>query len=507
MSDRYVLAIDAGSGGGRALVIDLQGNLVSSASQDWSYDVPADAGPLGKEFDAERFWGIICQLIAEAIEKSGIAPIDVIAVSAASQRQGVVFLDEDGHELYAGPNTDLRGIVEGFSIDGEFGSEVYGITGHTPSLLFTPAKLKWFKTNCPNVYERIATVLSISDWIIYRLSGERVGEASCVSGIGLVDVRDIRWSSRLAEMLELPQGVCPEIAVAGTCVGTVTPAVADQTGLAPGTSVVVGGADTQCGLLAMGVKDQGQVGIVAGWSGPVQMVTAQPIIDSKGRIWTTCHVLPGKWILESNAQQSGGAYRWLRGILFDESNDTGEIYALMDRLAQDVLPGAGGVLAFIGPTVMDMTCMRPSLGGFIFPVTPSVTDVKREHLIRAALENLCFAFKANCVQLEEISRLKVKEVTIGGGLAQSQCLVQILSDVLGMPVTAFEVRHVTSWGTAMCAAVGCGAYPDPERAIAAMSPTSRIVEPNQQRAQEYTPYYERWLSTASWLGKLSEGMG
>ncbi len=507
MSDRYVLAIDAGSGGGRVLIIDLRGNLVSSASQDWSYDVSADAGPLGKEFDAERFWGIICQLIAEAIEKSAIAPIDIIAVSAASQRQGVVFLDEDGHELYAGPNTDLRGIVEGFSIDGEFGSEVYGITGHTPSLLFTPAKLRWFKTNRPNVYERIATVLSISDWIIYRLSGERVGEASCVSGVGLVDVRDMRWSSRLAEMLELPQGVCPEIAVAGTCVGTVTPAAADQTGLAPGTSVVVGGADTQCGLLAMGVKDEGQVGIVAGWSGPVQMVTAQPIIDSKGRIWTTCHVLPGKWILESNAQQSGGAYRWLKGILFDESNDTGEIYALMDRLAQDVLPGAGGVLAFIGPTVMDMTCMRPSLGGFIFPVTPSVTDVKREHLIRAALENLCFAFKANCVQLEEISRLKVKEVTIGGGLAQSQCLVQILSDVLGMPVTAFEVRHVTSWGTAMCAAVGCGAYPDPERAIAAMSPTSRVVEPNQQRVQEYTPYYERWLSTAGWLGKLSEGMG
>jgi len=507
MSAKYVLAIDAGSGGGRALVIDLQGNLVSSASQDWSYDVPADAGPLGKEFDPEKFWGIICQLIAEAVKKAAIAASDIIAVSAASQRQGVVFLDKEGHELYAGPNTDIRAIVEGFSIDGQFGSEVYSITGHAPSLLFTPAKLEWFKSNRPHIYERIATVLSISDWIIYRLSGERVGEASCVSGIGLVDVCDLKWSDRLAQMLELPQGVCPEIATAGTFVGAVTPGAVEQTGLARGTSVVVGGADTQCGLLGMGVKDERQVGIVAGWSGSVQMVTAEPIIDSKGRIWTTCHVLPGKWILESNAQQSGGAYRWLKGILFDESNDTVEIYALMDRLAQDVPPGAGGVLAFIGPTVMDMTWMRPSLGGFIFPVTPSVTDVKREHLIRAALENLAFAFKANCVQLEEISRLKMKEVSIGGGLAQSRCLVQILCDVLGMPVTVFGVRHVTSWGTAMCAAVGCGAYPDLERAIEAMSPKSRIVEPNPQRVQEYTPYYERWLSTANWLGKLSEGVG
>lgn len=512
MSAKYVLAIDAGSGGGRALVIDLRGNLVSSASQDWSYDVPADAGPMGKEFDPEKFWGIICQLIAEAVKKAAVAASDIVAVSAASQRQGMVFLDKEGQELYAGPNTDIRAIVEGFSIDGEFGSEVYSITGHAPSLIFAPARLAWFKTNRPKVYERIATVLSISDWVIYRLSGERVGEASCVSGIGLVDVCDLKWSNRLAEMLELPQGVCPEIATAGTFVGTVTPAAAEQTGLAPGTSVVVGGADTQCGLLGMGVKDERQVGIVAGWSGSIQMVTAEPIIDSKRRIWTTCHVLPGKWILESNAQQSGGAYRWLKGILFaesdiDESNDSGETYALMDELAQDVPPGSGGVLAFIGPTVMDMTLMRISLGGFIFPVTPSVTDIKRENLIRAALENLAFAFKANCVQLGEISRLKVKEVSIGGGLAQSRCLVQILSDVLGMPVTTFGVRHVTSWGTAMCAAVGCGAYPDLERAIEVMSPKSRIVEPNPQRVQEYAPCYERWLSTAGWLGKLSEGMG
>ena len=507
MSDRYVLAIDAGSGGGRALIIDLQGKLISSASQDWSYDVPADAGPMGKEFDPEKFWGIICQLIAEAVKKATVAASDIVAVSAASQRQGMVFLDKDGQELYAGPNTDIRAIVEGFSIDGQFGSEVYSITGHTPSLIFAPARLTWFKTNRPDVYERIATVLSISDWVTYRLSGERVGEASCTSGIGLVDVCDIKWSSRLAEMCELPQGICPGIAIAGTRVGAVTPAAAEQTGLALGTSVVVGGADTQCGLLGMGVKDEGHVGIVAGWSASIQMVTAQPIIDSKRRIWTTCHVLEGKWILDSNAQQSGGAYRWLKGILFDESDNEGETYALMDRLAEDVPPGAGGVLAFIGPTVMDMTLMRISLGGFIFPVTPSVTDIKRENLIRAALENLAFAFKANCVQLEEISQLEVKEVSIGGGLAQSRCLVQILSDVLDMPVTAFGVHHVTSWGTAMCAAVGGGAYPNLERAIEAMSPKSRIVEPNPQRVQQYTPCYEKWLSTAGWLGKLSEGIG
>ena len=327
MSDKYVLAVDAGSGGGRALIFNLQGNLISSASQDWHYFVPEDADPMSKEFDAGTFWNIICRLISEAISRASVDPIDIIAVSSASQREGVVFLNRDGQELYAGPNVDLRAIIEGLTIDGECGHEIYRITGHTPSLLFTPAKLRWFQSYRPHIYEQIDTVLSISDWIIYRLSGERVGEVSCASDLGLVDICKVEWSGHLMEMLELPERICPVIATSGTRVGTLTAATARQTGLAPGTSVVVGGADTQCGLMGMGVKSEGQLGIVAGWSGSIQMVTDEPIIDSSGRVWTTCHAFPGKWILEGNAQECGGAYRWLKELLLGDSNSEGYIYA------------------------------------------------------------------------------------------------------------------------------------------------------------------------------------
>jgi len=257
----------------------------------------------------------------------------------------------------------------------------------------------------------------------------------------------------------------------------------------------------------MGIKDKGQVGILGGWSGAIQMVTTRPIIDSKGRLWSGCHALPRRWVLESNAQESGGAYRWLKGLLFGASDKPEEIYALMDSLAQDVPPGAGGMLAFIGPAVMDMSRLKLSLGGFIFPVTPSVTNTERKHFVRAVLENLAFAFKGNCAQLEEVSRQKVKKVSIGGGLAQSRCLVKILSDMLGMPVTCFESPQVTAWGAAMCAAVGSGVYPDLKRAMVAMRPKSRVVEPDAQSGQEYAGYYERWLTTAKWLEDLYEKIG
>jgi len=505
---KCVLAIDAGSSGCRSLIIDLKGNLVSSASQEWSYDLTSpEIAPMGKEFSPRKFWDIICRLIRESIQKAEVAPVDIIAVSSASQRQGVVFLDKKGHELYAGPNTDIRAIMEGFAIDGEYGDEVYRITGHKPSLLFVPARLKWFQANYPRIYERITTALSIGDWVTFRLSGERVAEVSCVADLGLVDIHEVKWSDKLGERLQLSREVCPMIVIAGTRIGEVTSEAARKTGLSTGTAVVAGGADTQCGLLGMGIKDKGQVGILGGWSGAIQMVTTRAIIDPKGRLWSGCHALPRRWVLESNAQESGGAYRWLKGLLFGASDKPEDIYALMDSLAQEVPPGAGGMLAFIGPTVMDMSRLKPSLGGFIFPVTPSITAVERKHFVRAALENLAFAFKANCAQLEEVSRQKIKKVSIGGGLAQSRCLVKILSDVLGMPVTCFESPQVTAWGAAMCAAVGSGVYPDLKRAMVAMRPKSRVVEPDTQSGQEYAGYYERWLTTAKWLEDLYEKIG
>ncbi len=508
MPGKYVLAVDAGSSGCRSLIIDLKGNLISSAYQEWFYDVtPPEVAPMGKEFSPGKFWDIICLLIRESIKKADISPVDIIAVSSASQRQGVVFLDKKGHELYAGPNTDLRALMEGFAIDGECGDEVYRITGHKPSLIFVPAKLKWFQANYPRVYERIATVLSIGDWITFKLSGERVAEVSCVADLGLVDLHEVKWSDTLGERLQLSREVCPMIVTAGTRIGWITSEAVKKTGLSAGTVVVAGGADTQCGLLGMGIKDKGQVGILGGWSGAIQMVTTRPIIDSKGRLWSGCHALPNRWVLESNAQESGGAYRWLKGLLFEASDTAGDIYGLMDSLAQEVPPGAGGMLAFIGPAVMDMSRLKPSLGGFIFSVTPSITAVERKHFVRAVLENLAFAFKANCAQLEEVSRQKVKEVSMGGGLAQSRCLVKILSDILAMPVTCFESPQATAWGVAMCAAVGAGVYPDLKRAMVAMRPKSRVVEPDAQSGQEYAPHYERWLTTAKWLEDLYEKIG
>ena len=166
MSANYVLAIDAGTSGVRSLLMSLDGRLVSLCHKDWSYQARGDISPFSKEFNPDEFWHIICESIKRALKDASVHAHDIIGVSATSQREGAVFLDREGKELYAGPNTDLRALTEGLSIDSQFAKEVYSITGHIPSFLFVPAKLKWFEENQPEIFDRITTVLTISDWII-----------------------------------------------------------------------------------------------------------------------------------------------------------------------------------------------------------------------------------------------------------------------------------------------------------------------------------------------------
>ena len=506
MTTSYVLAIDAGTSGVRCLITDLSGRPVSLCRRKWNYRTPSDTNLLGREFDPAQFWHLICATVMEAVSKANVNAEDIAGISATSQREGAVFLDGEGKELYGGPNIDLRALTEGVLLDSKFGEEIYAVTGHIPSFLFVPAMLKWFENNRPAIHRRINTVLTISDWIIYRLCGERVGEICGACELGLVDIQARRLSESLSELLDLPLDLYPEPVPAGAQVGKVTRQAASETGIPESTAVVQGAPDTHCGLLTMGVKDNGELGVIFGWSAPVQQVTDKPALGPEGKTWVSCHLFPQKWILESSAGEAGNVYRWLKELMFEQGGlPDDKAYQVMDRLAMEA--PSGEVLAFIGPAAMDINHLAMKPGGFLFPVPLSANNIRRGHLVRAFLENLCFAVKANSIQLKTISGLKIEKVIVGGALAKSQCLMQILPNVLGVPICVPELTEVSALGAAICAAVGAGGYSGLEEGAETMTPEFRVAEPDRLSVLEYEEYYQRWLSTSQSLERLGEEVG
>ncbi len=490
------LVLDAGTSAGRALVFDDRGRLLAEKSRPWRYEAPADAAPWGREFDPDRFWAILCEASRAALSACGAKA--VVAVAATAQRQAIVLLDAAGRELYAGPNVDLRAAFEGLRLLEEHGPRIHAITGHLPPMMFASARWLWFRQHRPEVCERTARLLMMADWLTWRLCGRAITEPSNAVESGLFDVAARAWSAELATDLGAPTDILPEVAAAGTVAGQLTPAAAAALGLSPGVPVVVAGADTACGLLGMDVTRPGQIGLVAGWSAPAQMIIERPIFDPQRALWTTCTALDGQWALEGNAGPAGSAHRWACEVFLP-----GGDYAAFDELAASAPAGARGALAFLGPRVVDYDNPQLLWGGMFYPQANDLLTVGRAELARATLENIAFAVKANLERVELVAGNRATELRLGGGLARSRLFARILADVLGRPVQTSAEAAVSGLGAAMCAATGAGEYDDLAEAALAMSRPGERFAPESVAQAEYLDAYERWLQVYRNLESLS----
>ena len=188
--------VDAGSSAARCLVFDEAGRVAGSSAGAWRYAKPADAPDLAREFDTSALWADLCSLVRPALQDAGTEPSRIGAVAVTGQRQAVVFLDAAGRELYAGPNLDLRAVFEGAQLDDEDADAIRAATGRLPSMLFTHAKLRWFREHRPRAYAKIACILTLPDWVAWKLTGELAAEPSLAVEAGLLDVHTGAWRAQ-----------------------------------------------------------------------------------------------------------------------------------------------------------------------------------------------------------------------------------------------------------------------------------------------------------------------
>jgi autoinducer 2 (AI-2) kinase len=507
MAGNFFLVIDAGTGGGRCLIFDDQGKLYALAYEEWSFSTPPEVAPMGKEFDPEEFWNTICNVIASALEIANLKGEDIKAVSATSFREGSVFLDENGEELIAVPAIDLRALSEGMNIKATHGEAIYKITGHTPPFMFASSRLKWFEEKRPELYNKIHRMLMMNEWILYKFSGEAYCEPTGACETELFDIHRLEWSKEVLELLNLRDDIFPEIVSAGTNVGGITSKAAAETSLLEGTPVIMGGADTQCALLGMGLTEEGQLGIAAGTTTPLQLIVASPIIDEKIRIWTNNYLLTGKWILESHGGDSGKIFRWIRDNIADyerEKAEEGEknAFELLNELAEEVPPGSEGIFAFLGPMIIDFNATGPlGYGGFLIPLPLFMGNYGKKQFVRAFFENMAFAIYGNLVQLEEISQMSIEDISITGGLTKSDTFVQIVADTLKLPVKTYHTVEATGLGAAICAAVGIKVYPDFQTAIQNMVHLKKVVEPGPNK-KKYRRLFKKWQKIQQKLSQI-----
>jgi xylulokinase len=455
----YLLGIDVGTTGTRAVIVRPDGNVIGAATA--GHQPMRMAKPAWAEQDPEDWWQATVSAIRAALERSGVKGSEIAGVGLSGQMHGVVLLD--GARTVLRPALlwcDQRSQAHCDWITSRVGAERLIKLALNPALTgFSAPKLLWVREHEPALYQRVAHFLLPKDYVRLRLTGEFATDVSDASGTLLFDVAGRRWSKDLIMALGVDERMLPRVFESTEVTGEITAETALLTGLKAGTPVAAGAGDQAASAVGNGVVSPGLTSATVGTSGVIFAYTEEPKLDPQGRIHTFCHAVPGKWHVMGVTQGAGLSLRWFRDELgageTRYAERTGaDPYDVMLREAEKAPPGSDGLL-FLPYLMGERTPhLDPGARGMWFGLTASHS---RAHLIRSILEGVAFSLRDALEIFDELS-IPVREVRVSGGGSRSFLWRQIQADVYGREIVSLREAEGSAFGAALLAGVAGGVY-------------------------------------------------
>ena len=299
----------------------------------------------------------------------------------------------------------------------------------------------------------------------------------------------------------------PPLHASHEIVGEITSEAAAETGLAAGTPVMAGCADHIASAFVAGASEDGDLVVKFGGAGDIMLSCSEAVTDP--RLFIDFHIVPGLYFTNGCMAASGSVLNWIvRHLARAETKEAEALglstHALLDRQANELPPGAGGVVLlpyFLGEkTPLHDPHARGTLAGLgLHHGLP--------HVWRAALEAVVFGFRHHTEVFGEMG-LSTRRVLACDGGAASDLWLQLAADVLGQPVQRLLNHPGSCLGAAFVAGMGCGALDD-WGAITDYVQSDRVFDPipgNRQAYGEaygiYLDLYERLRSLYPRLGQL-----
>jgi xylulokinase len=465
----YLLGIDVGTGGTRALILDERGRVVTSATEDHR---PFASPHIGwAEQDPCDWWRACGIAVRRALAQANLRKDkdQISCVGLSGQMHGAVLLDEQ--ERVVRPALiwcDVRTEKQCLDLTAQVGADKLIQLTCNPALTnFTLTKCLWVRENEPENWGRVRSLMLPKDYVRFRLTGERATDVADASGTLLLDVAKRRWSKAMLKLVQMDESLLPNLYESPEICGQISDAGADATGLKKGTPVVAGAGDQAAGAIGMGVVSPGTVSATIGTSGVVLAATDHPALDSKGRVHTFCHAVSGRWIAMGVTQAAGLSLRWFRDQF--GSGDGHESYEGLTTEATKAPPGCDGLLW--APYLMGERTphLDPAARGMLVGLTASH---KRSHVIRAILEGVAFSLRDTFTIFREME-VPAKKIRLGGGGARSPLWRQIQADIYGQPVETVEAEEGAAYGAAILAGVGAKTWPSVDEACQSVV---RVVE-------------------------------
>lgn len=468
------LIVDVGTGNVRVAVAEPDGNILGVESEDARYEKDQHY-PESIYFSPDALWQQIIGLAKKIFDQIG--PVNIAAVTATSQREGIVVIDNAGNSLIGMPNIDHRGREWEDMIEEK--PAVYQLTGRFPTSLFSALKLVGLRNRVPETWQRVYTFMSISDWVQYKFSGVIGYEHSQACETLLYDVAATDWSSDLCKIFDINPSLLAPLQHCGSVQGKILPDVAAVFGVSNDAVVIVGGSDTQLAIMSMCPSVQDIV-VVSGTTTPVIKIAGDYVLDHAERTWTSRHTDGSSFLLEANAGVTGLNYQRLKEIFYPN-----EPYALIEEELSNIKDAQ--CVAALGSLIADEK--SPLIrGGFIFN-TPVSHELKRGHFVFATLWDIACSIFENYKSLCEVVPHEEDHIWACGGGVQSRLLRQFLANLLNKKV---RIRDNYRQASAVGCVFACNQALGIQNAIPAV--LEEII-PDQSMAHEQL--YQAWKNTRS----------
>ncbi len=484
----FVLALDQGTTGSTALLIDARGEVRGRGYAELTQHFPR---PGWVEHDPEEIWTSVLAAARAALRAGRASRARVAAIGITNQRETtVVWNRRTGRPIARAIVWQDRRTTERCAALRRAGleREIRRKTGLVPDPYFSATKLEWLLAHVRGARAAARRGLlafgTVDSWLLWKLTGGALHatDPTNASRTMLYDIRRQDWDAGLLRRFGVPRSMLPAILPSSGTFG-VTHRVP---GLADGTLIAGVAGDQQAALYGQGCVASGQSKNTYGTGAFLLLHTGSRPVASRAGLLTTMACGPRgepAYALEGSVFIAGAAIQWLRdGLgLFARASES-------EALAGSV-PDTGGVVlvpAFVG---LGAPHWRPEVRGAVFGLTRGTT---RAHLARAALESLAFQSRDLAEAMARDAGRRIRRLRVDGGASANDLLMQYQADLLGIPVERPRVIETTALGAGLLAGLAAGVWSSP-RELDRARRIDRVFRPTKSaawRAREQSRWHE-----------------
>ncbi|MGI6587021.1 MAG: xylulokinase [Lutisporaceae bacterium] len=493
MNEKLIAAYDFGTSGCKLALIDFFGAVRASASSSYCFETPH----LGwAEQDPTVYWDALCKVTPAALAYGGLSKDCICAAVFATIWKGIIPVDRNGQPLRNNILwLDGRAKKEAAELNEKLGIDILSHKDYWPKLL-------WYLRNEPKKYENTHIIFDVNSYLCFLLTGE-AAVSSANHFTKSEDPISQQAYDRFFKVSEIEKKLFPLMVSPSDEIGRITQQASAMTGLPEGIPVFAGCTDVMAIPVGVGASVVGSSHVYLGTSGWFGQIT--PISKRKSCFLASPYT-PASDVTIYGLNAACTAIDWAIARFYpQELAEMGmEIYSFLEKDLAKVPAGSDGLIATTW-LYNERPPVYEKARGLYLNIS---CHHERQHFVNAMRESVAYMLRWKKELMEQVSGIQSSTIRVAGGGARSSHWMQILANVLNIPVEITAApQYAGALGAASCALIGLkelSSFEDMGKVIHA----SKCFWPDEQN-EIYNNFYDAYRELPVLNGifdKLNKGM-